>query len=109
MHQRKSHNTTDLTVCKRTQIRLNLLNSTEQRGENIVKSRMEQYRTREHGPAEVLRCHPGPHADLQTSYTQYNDEGGHTQQSSVEIGKLEVGHKCKHDQNHSTGFMLFRR
>ena len=42
-------------------------------------------------------CHP----ELQTAYTQYKDEGSHTHQSSVEIGKLEVGHKCKHDQNHS--------
>ena len=67
------------------------------------------YRTREHRPAEVLRCHPGPHTKLQTTYTQYKDEVGHTQQSSAEIGKLEVGHKCKHDQNHSACIMLFRR
>ena len=33
--------------------------------------------------------------------TQYKDEGGHTQPSSAEIGKLEVGHKCKHVWNHS--------
>ena len=52
---------------------------------------MEPYRTREHGSAEVLRYHPGPHTGLQTAYTQYNDEGDHTQQSSAEIGKLGSG------------------
>ena len=52
---------------------------------------MEPYRTRVHGPAEVLRCDPGPHTELQTAYTQYKDEGGHTQQYSAEIGTLEVG------------------
>ena len=52
---------------------------------------MEQYRTREYGPAEVLRCHPGPHTELQTAYTQYTDEGGHTQQSFAQNGKFEVG------------------
>ena len=30
---------------------------------------MELYRTIEHGPVEVLRCHPGPHTELQTAYT----------------------------------------
>ena len=58
---------------------------------------MEQYSTREQGPAEGLMCNPGSHTELQTSYIQYKDEGGHTQQSSAEIGKLEVGYKCKHD------------
>ena len=72
--------------------------STEQRGKKIVKSQMEQYRTREHGPAKILRCQSGPHTKQQTAYTQHKDEGGHTQQFSVEIGKLEVGrHNCKHD------------
>ena len=61
------------------------------------------------GESEVFRCQSGPHTELQTVYTQYKDEGGHTQQSSAEIGKLEVGHKCKHDQNHIACFMLFRR
>ena len=61
---------------------------------------MEQFRTREHGPAEVLRCHSGPYTELETAYTQYKDEGGHTQQCSAEISKLEVGHKCMHDQIH---------
>ena len=92
MHWRKSHNTTDLTVCERTQIRLSYrIPSTEQRGKKIVKSQMEQYRTREHRPAEVLRCHSGPHTELQTAYTQYKDEGGHMHQSSAEIGKLGSG------------------
>ena len=36
----------------------------------MVKSQMEQYRTRGHGPAEVLRCYPGPHTELQTAYTK---------------------------------------
>ena len=62
---------------------------------------MELYITRNHGPADVLRCHPGPHTELQTEYTQYKDEGGNTQPYSLEIGKLEVGHKCKNDANHS--------
>ena len=42
---------------------------------------MEQYRIREHGPAEVLRFHSGPHTELHTAYTQYKYESGHTQQS----------------------------
>ena len=71
--------------------------SAEQRGKKIVKSQMGKYRTREHEPAEIRRCHSGPQTELQTAYTQHKDEGGHTQQSSVEIGKLEVGHKYKHD------------
>ena len=58
---------------------------------------MGKYRTREHGPAGIPRCNSGPHTELQTAYTQHKDEGGHIQQSSAEIGKLEVGHKCKHD------------
>ena len=33
---------------------------------------------------EVLRCHSEPHTELETAYTQYKDEGGHTQQPSVE-------------------------
>ena len=41
-----------------------------------MKSQMEQYRTRDHGPAEVLRCRPGPHTEIQTAYTQNKDEGG---------------------------------
>ena len=68
---------------------------------------MEPYITREHGPAEVLRCHPGPHTELQTEYTHYKDEGGHMQQSSAEISTR--GAQCKHDQNHVVLFMLFRR
>ena len=71
----------------------------------IVKSQMEQYRTREHGPAQVLRCHSGPHTELQTICTQYKGESGNTQQSSAEICKLEVGHKCKHDQNQDACFL----
>ena len=51
---------------------------------------MEQYRTREPGPAEVPRCNSGPHTELQTACTQYKYEGGHIQQSTTEIGKLEV-------------------
>ena len=50
--------------------------------------------------------YPGPYTELQTAYTQYKDEDSHTQQSSAEIGKLEVGHKCKHGQNHSACFMF---
>ena len=52
---------------------------------------MEQYRTREHRPVEILSCHSGPHTELQTAYTQYKDEGGHTQQSSAEIGNSKWG------------------
>ena len=78
----------------------------EQIDKKIVKSQMEQYRPREHGPAEVLRCHPGKPTELQTTYAQYKVAGGHTQQSSMEVGKLVVGHKCKHYQKHSAGFML---
>ena len=63
---------------------------------------MEQYRTREHGPAEILRCHSGPHTELQTAYTQYKDECGHTKQSSAEIGKTrsEAQVQARSDPQH---------
>ena len=92
MHWRKSHNTTDPT-----QIRPKLPHSIYgTKRQKIVKSQMEPYKTREDGPAVILSCHSGPHTELQTAYTQYKDEGGHTKTYSSEIGKLEVGHKCKH-------------
>ena len=52
---------------------------------------MEQYRTREHGLTEVLRFHSGPHTELQTACTQYKDEGGPTQQSSVKLANSNWG------------------
>ena len=92
MHWRKPHNTIDLTVCDRTQIRLKLPHSIYgTKRQKDIKSQMEQYITREHGPVEVLRCHPGPHTEQHTAYTQYKDEGSYTQQSSAEMSKLEGG------------------
>ena len=55
MQWRRSHYTTDLTVCDRTQIRLKLRHSIYRtKRENIVQSQMEQYRTREHAPGVTL-------------------------------------------------------
>ena len=31
---------------------------------------MEQCRTRQHGPAEIIRCLSGPHTELKTAYTK---------------------------------------
>ena len=55
MHWRNSHNTTDLTVCERTQIRLKLPHS------------MDQYRTRDHRPVKYL----GVTLDRTLSYKQH--------------------------------------
>ena len=68
----------------------------EQRGKKIVKSQMEQYRTREYEPAEVHRCHPLPHTGLQTAYTQCKDDGGHTQQSYTRSEALVQARSRQH-------------
>ena len=52
---------------------------------------MEQYRTREHGPVEILRCHSGPYIELQIACTQRKDEVGHTQQSSAGLVNSKWG------------------
>ena len=111
MHWRKSHNTTNLTVSERTQTRLKLSHSIygTKRQKDRLKVKWSNTELENTDLPKYLGVTLDRTLSYKTAYTQYEAEGGHTQQSSAEIGKLEVGHKCKHDQNHCDCFMLFRR
>ena len=66
---------------------------------------MEQYRTRDHGPAEV----PRPHTELETAYTQNTDKGGDTRKNLL---RILANSKCGTSASTikpQRCFMLFRR
>ena len=76
------------------------------RNKEANRSLMEQDKTGEYPTPEVPRCYSWSHAKLQGAHTQYQDEGGHPQQSTKKVVQFEMWSKRKYHKKSSIGIML---